>query len=72
MTVVDKSTLFHVMGDTLSKTQPAKIDLSDSPLWHRWLRPLWAVEQTLPAVFNYEEIASELVVLGRSDAPSYG
>ena len=71
MTVVDKSTSFHLMGDTLSKTQPAKIDLSDSPLWHRWLRPLWAVKQTLPAVFDNAGIANELVTIDRSDATSY-
>ena len=71
MTAVDKPALFHLAGDTLSKTQLAKTDLSNSPLWHHWLQPLWAVKQTLPAVFNNADIAGELSALDRSDAPSY-
>ena len=71
MTAVDKLALFHLAGDVLSKTQPAKIDLSNSPLWHRWLRPLWAVEQTLPSVFDNADIQSELIRLDRSKATSY-
>ncbi|GIR33692.1 MAG: hypothetical protein CM15mP46_6870 [Alphaproteobacteria bacterium] len=71
MTAVDKPALFHVAGDTLSKTQPAKIDLSDSPLWHRWLQPLWAVKQTLPAVFDNADITDELATIDRGDAPVY-
>jgi len=71
MTAVDKPALFHVAGDTLSKTQPAKIDLSNSPLWHRWLQPLWAVKQTLPAVFDNADLANELATIDRGDAPAY-
>ena len=71
MTAVNKPVLFHVVGDKLSKTQPAKIDLSNSPLWHRWLQPLWAVKRTLPAVFDNVDIASEIASIDCSDATSY-
>ena len=71
ITALDKPALFHAAGDTLSKTQPPKIDLSNSPLWHRWLQPLWAVKQTKQAVFNNADIANELAAIDRSDAPSY-
>ena len=71
MKAVDKPALFHVAGDTLSKTQPVKIDLSKSPLWHRWLQPLWAVKQTLPAVFDNANIGNELAAIDRGDAPPY-
>ena len=71
MTAVDKLALFHLAGDVLSKTQPAKIDLSCSPLWHRWLQPLMATKQTLPAVFDNANIASELATIDCGDATSY-
>ena len=71
MTAVNKPVLFHVVGDKLSKTQPAKIDLSNSPLWHRWLQPLWAVKRTLPIVFDNVDIASELASIDCGDATSY-
>ena len=71
MKVVNKLALFHVAGDRLSKTQPAKIDLSNSPLWHRWLQPLWAVKQTLPTVFDNADIATELATFDRGDATLY-
>ena len=70
MTAVNKPFLFHVVGDKLSKTQPAKIDLSNSPLWHRWLQPLWAVKQTLPVVFDNADITSKLALINCSDATS--
>ena len=60
MTTVDKPALFHLAGDTLSKTKLAKTDLSNSPLWHRWLQPLWAVKQTLPVVFDNAEAIHKL------------
>ena len=71
MTAANRSALFHVVGDKLSKTQPAKFDLSNSPLWHRWLQPLWAVKRTLPAVFDNVDIASELASIDCGDATSY-
>ncbi|MGB2289169.1 MAG: nucleotidyltransferase domain-containing protein, partial [Candidatus Puniceispirillaceae bacterium] len=71
MTAVSQTALFYVAGDRLSKTQPAKIDFSNSPLWHRWLQPLWAVKQTLPAAFDHAKIASELAALDRGEAKSY-
>ena len=71
MTAVNQTALFYVAGDRLSKTQPAKIDFSNSPLWHRWLQPLWAVKQTLPAAFDHAKIASELAALDRSEAKSF-
>ena len=71
MTAVDKPALIYVAGDTLSKIQPAKIDLSNSPLRHRWLQPLWAVKQTLPAVFDNAVLANVLATINRSDTPEY-
>ena len=71
MIIVDKPAWFYVAGNTLSKTQLVKIDLSTSPLWHRWLQPLWAVKQTLPAVFDNEDISSELASLDRDHLTSY-
>ena len=71
MTAVNKPALFHIVGDKLSKTQPANIDLLNSPLWHRWLQPLWAAKQTLPSVFDNAGMASELASIGRDDFTSY-
>ena len=71
ITAVDKSALFHAAGDELPKTQPVKIDLSNSPLWHRWLQPLWAVEQTLPTVFDSAVIVGELAAFDRGKTSSY-
>ena len=71
MTAVSQTALFYGAGDRLSKTQPAKIDFSNSPLWHRWLQPLWAVKQTLPAAFDLAKITSELAALDRGEATSY-
>jgi [protein-PII] uridylyltransferase len=71
MITVERPALFHLAGDKLSEIQPAKIDLSNSPLWHRWLQPLWAVQQTLSAVFDNSDIANELAMMERSETPSY-
>ena len=71
MTVVSQTALFQGDSDNLSKTQPATIDFSNSPSWHRWLQPLWAVKQTLPAVFDNAKIASELATIDCGDATSY-
>ena len=71
MTAGDKSALSQVAGGKLSKTQPAKIDLLSSPLWHRWLQPTSAVKQTLPAVFDNAKIASELATINCGDKTSY-
>jgi len=59
------------MGDKLSKTQPLQIDLSDSPLWHRWLQPLWAASQFLPAPFDASQIASDMAAYDAADASGY-
>ena len=71
ITAVNKPALFHLAGNTLSKTQPTKIDFSNSPLWHRWLQPLWSVKQTLPAVFDNANISSELATIDCGDAALY-
>ena len=59
------------MSNALSKIQPVKIDLSDSPLWHRWLQPLWAASQFLPAPFDASQIASDMVAYDAADTSSY-
>ena len=71
MTIVDKPSLFHVVGDRLSNTQSVKINFSNRPLWHRWLQPLWAVKRTLPVIFDNVDIASELASIDCGDAKSY-
>ena len=71
MTSVDKPALFHLAGDKLSKIRPAKTNLPNSPLWHRWLQPLWAVQQTFSAVFDNSYIANELAMVERDEASSY-
>ena len=71
ITAVSQTALFYVAGDRLSKTQLIKIDFSNSPLWHRWLQPLWAVKQASPAAFDHVKIASELATLDCGEAKSY-
>ena len=71
MTVDDPAHCDHMTVDTLSKGQKLQNDLSNKPLWHRWLQPLQTVKQTLPAAFDRSYVIDKMAFAGDKNTVIY-